>query len=206
MEFERDTTFFGAILKHLAYTLSEINKVGLLTVQLHLLLVNLTNIEDLVHQIQDTLGIVVNSINVTLCLRMVSTYMTLQVGQRTHDERQRRANIVSGVNQEFHLFLIQVLIGSASVVQQHKNHYSNNYCQINAVSQCGAIPRCLHSDSHRLHRRIIVTLLCPHLNAIGTWLKMTQRKVVDASRISDPIAIVHPILQEYVRWVVEVHL
>ena len=137
---------------------------------------------------------------------MVSTYMALQVGQRTHDERQRRANIVSGVNQEFHLFLIQVLIGSASVVQQHKNHYSNNYCQINAVSQCGAIPRCLYSNSHCLHRCIIVTLLCPHLNAIGTWLEMTQRKVINASRISNPIAIVHPILQEYVRWVVEVHL
>ena len=50
------------VLEHLANALGEVNQVGLLTMQVHLLLVNLSHVKNLVHQVEYSLGVVVNGV------------------------------------------------------------------------------------------------------------------------------------------------
>ena len=83
---ERDVVLASIILEHLIDTLGIGHKVGLLTMQLHLLLINLTHIQNLVNQVQDSLGVAVNGIDVSQRVRILIANMTFQIGQRTHDE------------------------------------------------------------------------------------------------------------------------
>ena len=60
---KRDATLLGRELIQLTYALQELLQIRLLTMQPHLLLVYLTDIQDLVHQVEDTLRVVVNRIH-----------------------------------------------------------------------------------------------------------------------------------------------
>ena len=80
---------------------------------LHLLLVDLADVENLVHEILDTTGIVLNGLQ--FFLHVFAQVLPQQLVQRTHDERQRRADVVGSVDEEFHLVLVQLLTALAEV-------------------------------------------------------------------------------------------
>ena len=57
--------------------------------QVHLLLVNLSHIEDLVYQVLYAMSVVLNGVDVVLGLGLVGHKMLLEFSQRSHDEGQR---------------------------------------------------------------------------------------------------------------------
>ena len=109
-EVEVDAALLCVIFKHLADTLGETDDVGQLAVQLHLLLVDLADVKNLVHEVQNALGIVVDGLGGR------SSVQFLQCGE---DERQRRAYIVGGVDEELHFLLVHFLVSVSAVGIEH---------------------------------------------------------------------------------------
>ena len=61
--------------------------IRLLTLQLHLLLINLTDVQNLIHQVLNALGIMLDGLQLCLCLLIKVTAQ--QFVQRTHDQCER---------------------------------------------------------------------------------------------------------------------
>ena len=110
---EVDMTLVGSIFVRLEQVAHILYHIGFLALQLHLLAVHLTDIKYLVHQILHALGVMLDG------LQLVG-YLWVEVAlqqfvQRTHDERQRRADIVGGVDEELHLILVQLLATTTNI-------------------------------------------------------------------------------------------
>ena len=73
IESKMDITLLSREIKHSADALCKSHQIRLLTMQLHLLLVDFTHIENLIHQVQNALRIVLNSVNsrITLPLNLL---------------------------------------------------------------------------------------------------------------------------------------
>ena len=96
-----DAALLGVVVVEFEDAAHERHDVGLAAVQFHLVLVNLALVENLVHQQHQSLGITVDGLDVFQALFVVDAL--LQFLQRPHDERQRRADVVGGVDEELHL-------------------------------------------------------------------------------------------------------
>ena len=70
--------------------------IGFLTLQLHLPFVYLTDIENLIHQVLHTLRIMLDGLQ--LILRLLIKVTAQQLMQRTHNQRQRRTDIMSRID------------------------------------------------------------------------------------------------------------
>ena len=111
--FESNTTLFSGIFVRLQQVAHILHHIRLLTVQVHLLLVDLADIQNLVHQILHALCIMLDSLQIGFHVRIQITLH--QFMQRTHNQRQRRADVVGGINQEFHLLLLKFLTATTRV-------------------------------------------------------------------------------------------
>ena len=78
----------------------ELYHIGFATMQLHLILVNFALIQYLVHKQQQALRIAVYHVKVGQTVDIHQTF--LQFVERSHDERQRRTDVVSGINEKTH--------------------------------------------------------------------------------------------------------
>ena len=165
-EVELNATFLGIILEHLADTLYEIDEVGLLAVQLHLLLVNLTNVKNLTDKVEDAGSVMLNGLNVTLSVFLVIGQPAAQVAKRCHDERQRRTDIMGGIDKELHLLLVQLLVSTTAPQHGQQSQQGNSRQQIEDISQRRAVPGSTDSDGDFLDRRIDVTSHGSHLDAV----------------------------------------
>ena len=83
-----DATQVGIIGIKRYESLGVIHEIGLSAVQVHLVLVDATLVQDLVHQGEQSLRITVDGIDVILALRIILQVL-LQFLQRFHDEGQR---------------------------------------------------------------------------------------------------------------------
>ena len=107
---ELHTPLTGHILIRLQDIADILHHIRLLTLQFHLLLVNLTDVEDLVHQILYPLGVVPDGLQFCFHIR-IQLLPAQKFIERTHDERQWRADVVSGIDEELHLLFIELLGG-----------------------------------------------------------------------------------------------
>ena len=112
-EREVDAALAGVVLIDFVDGGDEVVHVGLAAVQVHLLLVNLAHVENLVHQREDALGVAVDDAQVLL--RLVVEAPAAQLLKRSQNQRQRRAYVVSGIDEELHLVLVQALAHAAAV-------------------------------------------------------------------------------------------
>ena len=88
-EAEVDVSLLCVVVEHLAHALGECHEVGGLAVQVHLLLVDFPHVEDLVHEVQDAVGVVLDGVDVALCLGLTIAKPLLELRQRTHNECER---------------------------------------------------------------------------------------------------------------------
>jgi len=133
-------------LKQFGHTTDKFHEVGLLTVQVHLLLVHLTEVENLVDQGEYAIGIALDDVQFFLGI-LVHNLTFHQRMERTHDQCEGRTNVVGGIDQRFHLVFLE-LMGLATVVIGHAQvHKETKKQQINQPSQGGTVPRRL--DDHR---------------------------------------------------------
>ena len=119
------TEFHTSLTSHIFIRLQDIthilHHIRLLTLQFHLLLVDLPDVKDLVHQVLHPLGIVLDGFQLRL---HVTVEITLQqLIERTHDERQRRADIMGGVDKELHLLLVELLLTLMKIEPNQKSQY-----------------------------------------------------------------------------------
>ena len=207
IETEGDIALAGIILVHLTDAIDEFHHIRLLTMQLQLLLVNLTYIQDLIHQIQDTFRIMLDGIDIAQGIRLISAgKTTFQVGQRTHNQCQRRTDIVRGINQEFHLFFVHLLGSTTTIGHKDIDTYGHQDGEIDEIGQLGAIPRSTYLQYDLFLWRIFPTLLGTHMNMIGAWLQVAQRKLIDTNRITNPVTIINTIFENHVHGIIEIHL
>ena len=126
IEAEVEVTVLGAELVHLTDAADKGYQLRLLTMQMHLLLVNLTDIQNLVHKVEDTLRVTLDGVKRCLQLlaigRCLFCTQGLQLLQRTHDECQRRTDVVGGIDEELHLLLVKTLIGATTIQIAHQPH------------------------------------------------------------------------------------
>ena len=205
-EGEADVALLGVVLEHLVDALYEADEVGLFAMQLHLLLVYLADVENLVHQVEDAGGVVLYGGHVALGVGLLLADAALQVGQRRHDERQRRPDVVCGVDKELHLLLVQLLIGTAAVGHEDIGGEAGQQQEVNEVGRQAAVPRCTDgNDNHLLGRVVALSCRGTHGYAIGAGQQMAERDVVLADGIRRPVGVVNPVLVGGVHGVVEVH-
>ena len=206
-EAEVDVAFLGVVFKHLADTSHEGHEVGLFTVEVHLLLVNLSDVENLVDKVEDALCVMLNRVNIAAGLLLVVRQAAAQVGQRRHDERQRRTDVMRGIDEELHLLLIELLIGMAAIGNDDKGNQACEDGEVDEVGRQGTIPRRTDGDDDDLLGGVVaLSHSGTHGNAVGAWLQMAQGEVVLARRIGDPFAVVDTVLIDAVHRVVEVKL
>ena len=208
VEREVDVSLLGVIVEHLAHPLRECHEVGGLTVQVHLLLVNLTNVENLVHEVQDAVGVVLNGVDVAhrLLLSTTAAEVLLQLGQRTHDERQRRPDVVRGVDEELHLLLVHQAARATTVGDGGASQYQQEQQGIEQASQRGAIPRSQYRHLNQFRGRVGTVGQCSHLYIVGAGLQLAQRDGVRAVVGVQPRSFVDAIFEGNVRGVGEVQL
>ena len=118
-EAEVDVALLGVVLEHLAQAGHEGDEVGLLAVEVHLLLVNLAHVKNLVDEVEYALGVMLDGVNVAPSFFLVVVQTAAQVGKGRHDERQRRAYVVRSVDEELHLLLVELFVGTATVSQEN---------------------------------------------------------------------------------------
>ena len=109
--------FFGCIFIRLQDITHILHHISLLTLKLHLLFVYLTDIQNLIYQVLNALGIMFDGLQ--LCLYLTSKIMAQQLMQWPHDQRQWRTDIVGGIDQELHLVFIELLTPSTDI-KPHK--------------------------------------------------------------------------------------
>ena len=165
LEDETDVALLGVELEHLADTTYELHHISALTMQMHLLLVNLTNVQDLVHQRQNSLGITFYRIDGSALFQLL---------QCRKDNGQRRADVVGSIDEELHLFLVQLLVGMTTIAPCQEAYQTYQSQKINDVSQRGAIPRRGYLDGDGLRLRIDACQQGPYLYDISAWLQMAQ--------------------------------
>ena len=166
-------TLTGIILVHLADAIDKLHHIRLLAMQLQLLLIYLTNIENLVHQIQDTLGIMLYGINIAQSICLISTCKaTLQISQRTHDKGQRRADIMGGIDEELHFLFIHLLGSTTAIGHKYKDSQRHQNDEIDEICQLRSVPRCTDSKHHLFFGSVLPTLLGANMNMIGTRLQV----------------------------------
>ena len=117
-EAEVDIALPGVVLEHLADACHKGDKVGLFTVEVHLLLVNLTDVENLVDKVKDALCVTLDGVKVAACLLLIVSKAATEIGQRRHNQCQRRADVLRGVDEEFHLLLVEPFGGTAPIGQE----------------------------------------------------------------------------------------
>ena len=110
------------------------------------------------------------------------------------------------IYQELHLVLVQLLMRMTTIGKEHINTQNQQDCKINNVGQRRAIPRRTDRYHNDLLGGILITLLGTNLNPIGTWLQMTQRKVIDPRTIANPFTTIDTILVCHIHGVIEIHL
>ena len=84
---EVNIPLLGRIVIRLQDITHILHHIRLLTLQLHLLLVNLTDVQDLIHQVLDALGIMLDGLQLILCLLV--KVAAQQLVQWTHDQGKR---------------------------------------------------------------------------------------------------------------------
>lgn len=125
---------------------SEVYEVGLLTMKLHLSLVYLPLIENLVDKHQESLCIVIDSLNIALALTIGDP--ASQLLQGPHDKGQRRPDIVCGIDEESHLLLFNIGAATTLVLTIEKEDDDNNDRQVDGVGPYRSIPRRLYVDMY----------------------------------------------------------
>ena len=106
----------GSVLIEFAEVTDKSYHVSLLTVEAHLVLVNLPFVEDLVDEEQQPLRISVDRLHI--CLTVLIVYHVFQLRQRTKDEGQWGTDVMRRVHQELHLLITQLHPLHPSVVQE----------------------------------------------------------------------------------------
>ena len=133
--------------------------------------------------------------------RIILSFYLLQGRQ---DDGQRRTDIMGGIDEELHLLLIHLSIGSATITIDHQTDEAGKNQGIQAVSPCGTIPGWRDFDGNGLRGRAEIPCTCPNLNRIGTRLQMTQLDDVHTLRILHPIATADTVFIEKTTGIVEV--
>ena len=147
---ERDVPLTGVILVEFTDTTDKVHHVRLPAVQLQLVLVDAALVEYLVDQQHQALGITVDGLYIDLTLTLADK--CLQLGKRSHDQSQRRADIMGGIDEELHLLLVHVLTGTTLQQQTYGSDDTERHQEIQAVGPTRAIPgrRHLQCDGLRL--------------------------------------------------------
>ena len=104
---ELDFLGLSLIFKHIADVIHKTDKVGFAHFQLHHTLLDLPQVHNLTDEVNNTLGITLNSHVCTIALRVVVLFQ--QRHQRSHDERHRGAYLVTDVHEELDLSLVHFL-------------------------------------------------------------------------------------------------
>ena len=106
LELVSNMALVGIVFIHIKHALGKSHHIGMLALQLHLLLVDLTHIQNLVHQVQNTLGVAFYQ---SQLFGILSSRMALfQFLEWCHDKCEWRTDVVSGINQEFHLLIVHL--------------------------------------------------------------------------------------------------
>ena len=202
-ECEADIALLGIVLIERADARDEGHQVGLGTVQVHLLLVYLALVEYLVHQEQQPLRIAVDGLNVGQALFVC--YACSQLVQGSHDEGQRRADVVGGIDQEAHLLLVEVGAPLALQVVDDEGDGCQYQQRVGEVGQGGGIPGSLHHHGDGAGVcRVDAVAHGPHLDDILARFHAVERNAVRAFHQGSPVAVVQPVLIDDVLGVAEV--
>ena len=180
-------TLVGGIFVRLKQIAHILYHIGFLALQLHLLAVHLTNIKYLVHQILHTLGVMLNGFQLVGYLWIEIALQ--QFVQRTHDERQRRADIVRGVDEELHLILVQLLATTTNITQNQGAKRQESYTYIYNVCPRGSVPRCMHNNMENLGIGINAVIVGSYLKDIRTGLHVGKRYHVSTYFGLSPLAV-----------------
>ena len=134
-----------------------------------------------------------------LILRFLIKVTAQQLVQRTHNQRQRRTDIVSGIDQELHLFLIKLLSGLAAPAESKVSEESQCSYYIYKVRPRGTIPRCPDDQVINLGIGIDAILKSPDFKRIGTGLDMTERDdITTDSRLRPFFRAIHPVFEDHI--------
>ena len=115
---EIDVPFPGCVLIGFQDIAQILYDVSLLALESHLLFVDLPDIQDLIDEVLHAPGVMLDGLQFIPGLRILLLFQQLM--QRTHDKCQRRADIVGGIDQELHLFLVKLLL-AASDIEPHED-------------------------------------------------------------------------------------
>ena len=207
---QADTLCFRLSFEEHVDILNEGDEVRLRHTQLHLSLVNLTEIHHLIDQAEDTLGITTDGLVDTLLLGILFVLDERQQGR--DDQRHRRTDLVTHVHEEAHLGLTQFLsvqvflqaetrlftmaaIGVILPEEETDDH------GIEEIGPCRTIPGTVDNDRKLAERRFPVVALRLDAEAVSalrqmgegqhihTWLQADKRLAIDTIQIRDVFGI-----------------
>ena len=141
LERERDVALFCIETVERYDAVQEFLELGFLAVQMHLVLVYLSLVEYLVHQKQQALGVAVDGVDFLFAFGIRDS--CLQLVERSHNQCQRRTDIVGGIDEELHLGFFQVFLAMALI---SVDDIQDDACCIEEECPGGSIPRVAHLD------------------------------------------------------------
>ena len=154
--------------------------------QFHLVLVYLPFVENLVYQQQQALRIAVDGVNILQTLLVGNA--RLQFLQRTHDECQRRTDIVCGIDQEPHLRLLQHLLVPALYHHEGEGGSHHDQQEIDQISQWRSVPWLFHPNRNGLGLFRVDTIAeRPYLNDIFPRFHLVERDSVCSFVEREPV-------------------
>ena len=175
--------------------LRKLHQVGFPAREVHLMLIQTSLVENLVHQGEQALGVSIYSINICLIFLSISQSL-LQFLQRLHNQRKRRTDIMGGIDEELHFSLFQVSLLLAKINIDNGSRETKNQKQIDELSPNGKIPRCQHIQVyHLIIYRVLTVAIGTHLYTIMSIRQTCEIEAIVASRIADPSTPVDAILE-----------
>ena len=141
---DADISLLGIEVEERTDAFSEAHQVGLLTVQVHLVLIYLSFIENLVDEQEQALCIAIDSLQVLPALA-VGDFL-FQFVERSHDEGEWRADVVCGVDEELHLRFIEVGLTASLVGEEDVGYQCNDSQKVDDIGPCRSIPGIFHHN------------------------------------------------------------
>ena len=192
---DMNTTQVGIIGEERNQTLRKLHQVGFPAREVHLMLVQASLVENLIHQGEQSLCVSVDGINIRLIFLSISQSL-LQFLQRLHNQRQRRTDIVGGIDEELHLCLFQISLLLAQKNNDNGSREAENQEEIDELRPNGKKPRCQHIQiDHLIIHRILAVAIGTHFYTIMSIRQTCEVEVIVSSRIADPFAPIDAILE-----------
>ena len=175
VEIQADVFLPGRLVEEAGRVFHKLADVGLGKAEAHLPLVDLPDVEQLVEEAQDAVGVPLHVRQHAAGLRVIGLFQHLVQG--VDDERQGRADLVGDVDEELQLHLAVLLHPLPLQSCEHEVAHADGQQQVSQSGQRALVPGRRDLDPHRPHRRVHAVLAGTYLQGVVAG---RQQGVLDA--------------------------